>query len=120
LLATIRINNVIRLIQGLLCGMLLVSLQVVAAGDPAAGRIKAETCLGCHAIPNYSNVYPSYHVPKLAGQNADYIVQALKGYQNGARKHSTMHANSSNLSEQDMADIAAFFSSAATHSEETK
>ena len=108
----------IRIIHGLLCGMLLVSAQAVAAGDPAAGRIKAETCLGCHAIPNYGNVYPSYHVPKLAGQNADYIVAALKGYQAGTRKNTSMHANASNLSEQDMADIAAFFNSAAATSEE--
>jgi cytochrome c553 len=109
---------VIRIIHGLLCGMLLVSAQAVAAGDPAAGRIKAETCLGCHAIPNYGNVYPSYHVPKLAGQNVDYIVAALKGYQSGMRKHTGMHANASSLSEQDMADIAAFFNSAAAASEE--
>lgn len=108
----------IRIIHGLLPGMLLVSAQAVAAGDPAAGRIKAETCLGCHAIPNYANVYPSYSVPKLAGQNADYIVQALKAYLNGQRQHTTMHANASNLSEQDMADIAAFFNSAAPASKE--
>lgn len=108
----------IRIIHGLLSGMLLVSAQAVAAGDPAAGRIKAETCLGCHAVPNYGNVYPTYHVPKLAGQNADYIVLALKAYRNGQRQHTTMHANASNLSEQDMADIAAFFSSAAPASKE--
>lgn len=108
----------IRIIHGLLSGMLLVSAQAVAAGDPAAGRIKAETCLGCHAIPNYANVYPSYSVPKLAGQNADYIVQALKAYQSGLRQHTTMHANASNLSEQDMADIAAYFSSAVPASKE--
>lgn len=108
----------IRIIHGLLSGMLLVSAQAVAAGDPDAGRIKAETCLGCHAIPNYGNVYPTYHVPKLAGQNADYIVLALKAYRNGLRQHTTMHANASNLSEQDMADIAAFFSSAAPASKE--
>jgi cytochrome c553 len=107
---------VIRIIH-VLCGMLLVSTQALAAGDPAAGRIKAETCLGCHAVENYGNVYPSYHVPKLAGQNADYIVQALKAYQSGQRKHGTMHANASNLSEQDLTDIAAYFSSAAPSSE---
>lgn len=101
-----------------LCGMLLVSAQAVAAGDPIAGRIKAETCLGCHGVANYGNVYPSYHVPKLAGQNAEYIVQALKAYLNGQRQHTTMHANASNLSERDMADIAAFFSSAAPASQE--
>jgi cytochrome c553 len=93
--------------------MFLVAAQAGAAGDPAAGRIKAETCLGCHGVANYANVYPSYHVPKLAGQNAEYIVQALQAYLNGQRQHGTMHANASTLSGEDMADIAAFFSSAA-------
>jgi cytochrome c553 len=105
-------QNVIRTIHCLLFGALLISSQAFAAGDPVSGRIKAETCLGCHGVPNYTNVYPSYHVPKLARQNADYIVQALKGYLTGQRAHTTMHANASNLSEQDMLDIAAYFSSA--------
>jgi cytochrome c553 len=105
-------------ISHVLCGMLLVSTQAMAAGDPAAGRIKAETCLGCHAVENYGNVYPSYHVPKLGGQSSDYIVHALQDYQNGERKHGTMHANSSNLSAQDMADIAAFFNSVASISQD--
>lgn len=83
-------------------------------GDPAAGAVKAETCYGCHAIPNYFNVYPSYHVPKLGGQRAEYIVEALKAYKAGQRDHKTMQANASNLSEQDMLDIAAYFSSLGT------
>jgi cytochrome c553 len=107
-------------ISHVLCGMLLVSTQALAAGDPAAGRIKGETCLGCHAVENYGNVYPSYHVPKLGGQNAGYIVQALKAYQSGQRKHGTMHANSSSLSEQDMADIAAFFNSVVTITQDSQ
>ena len=81
------------------------------AGDSEAGRHKAATCLGCHGIPTYANVYPSYHVPKLAGQHAAYIVAALKGYQSGERDHPTMRAQTHRLSEGDMADIAAFFSS---------
>ena len=56
-------------------------------------RLKSGTCLGCHAIPGYNNVYPTYKVPKLAGQHADYIVSALKAYQNNERQHPTMHAN---------------------------
>lgn len=83
-------------------------------GDPAAGATKAETCYGCHAVPNYFNVYPSYHVPKLGGQRAEYIVEALKAYKEGRRNHKTMQANASNLSEQDMLDIAAYFSSLGT------
>lgn len=80
-----------------------------AAGDAAAGKVKANTCLGCHAVKTLTNVYPTYHVPKVGGQHADYIVAALKGYKDGSRTHGTMHANASTLSDQDMADIAAFF-----------
>ena len=80
-----------------------------AAGDAAAGKIKANTCLGCHAVPSITNAYPTYHVPKVSGQHADYIVAALKGYKDGSRAHKTMHANAASLSDQDMADIGAFF-----------
>lgn len=93
--------------------LLSLSTGVVAAeGDPAAGESKAQTCLGCHATPGYFSVYPSYHVPKLAGQRPEYIVSALKAYQEGKRPHPTMQANASNLSEQDLKDIAAYLSSA--------
>lgn len=91
------------------CGALAGTVQ--AAGDPAAGKAKFETCTGCHAIPGYTNAYPTYHVPRLGGQHLDYVVAALKGYQAGERQHPTMHANSSSLSEQDMQDIAAYLSS---------
>lgn len=87
------------------------SASALADGDAAAGRKKAETCLGCHAIPGYFNVYPSYHVPKLGGQNGKYIESALKQYRDGGRQHDTMHANASNLSDQDMADIGAYIES---------
>jgi cytochrome c553 len=83
-----------------------------AAGDAAAGKQKAYTCFGCHGIPGYTNAYPTYRVPKLGGQNADYIVAALKEYKSGDRPHPTMHAQAGVLSEQDMEDIAAFLSTA--------
>jgi cytochrome c553 len=83
-----------------------------AAGDPAAGRIKADTCLGCHGVATYENAYPTYHVPKLSGQHAEYIVAALKEYQAGQRPHPTMQAQASTMSEQDMQDIAAFWQAA--------
>lgn len=86
-------------------------LAAQAEGDPAQGRQKAETCLGCHGIPNYENVYPAYMVPKLGGQNAQYVLDALKAYASGDRPHVTMHAQASSLSEQDMQDIAAYFAS---------
>ena len=79
-----------------------------AEGDAAAGKVKAYTCYGCHGIVNYTNVYPSYHVPKLGGQHPEYIVAALKAYKSGERPHATMHAQAASLSDQDMADIAAY------------
>jgi cytochrome c553 len=88
-----------------------------AAGDPAAGKQKVYTCYGCHGIPGYTNAYPTYRVPMLGGQNADYIVAALKEYKSGERKHGTMNAQASTMSEQDMADIAAYLSTAPAKSE---
>lgn len=75
------------------------------------GRTLAGTCLGCHGVPSYTNVYPSYHVPKLGGQHAEYIVAALKAYKSGERAHSTMRAHSVRLSEEQIQDIATYFSS---------
>jgi cytochrome c553 len=80
-------------------------------GNPEQGRVKANTCLGCHAIPSYSNAYPYYHVPKLGGQHEAYIVSALIAYRNGTRSHGTMQGNAESLSDQDIADIAAYFAS---------
>ena len=83
-----------------------------AGGDAAAGKIKANTCMGCHGIKAYTNVYPTYHVPKIGGQSAEFIISALKAYKSGDRNHPTMHAQAVSLSEQDMADIAAFITQA--------
>ncbi len=79
-----------------------------AAGDPVNGKKLGYTCLGCHGIETYKNVYPTFSVPKLRGQNAEYIVAALKEYRKGERSHATMHAHASSLSDQDMEDIAAY------------
>ncbi len=78
-------------------------------GDAARGEVIAETCRGCHGIPGYFNASPAYHVPKLGGQNADYLEGALQGYRRGSRGHDTMQAQASSLSDQDIADIAAYF-----------
>lgn len=83
-----------------------------AEGDAKAGQVKSIPCMGCHAIPGYSNVYPTYHVPRVGGQNPEYIVAALKAYKTKERSHPTMQAQAASLSEGDMKDIAAFFSSA--------
>ncbi|HEY3858926.1 MAG TPA: cytochrome c [Gammaproteobacteria bacterium] len=96
---------------GLAIGLMALSLAARADGDAAKGKVESYTCIGCHGIPNYTNNYPTYRVPKLAGQHAAYIVQALKEYKSGDRAHNTMHAQASSLSEQQMQDIAAYFES---------
>jgi cytochrome c553 len=88
----------------------LPALSAQAAGDAQRGFQLATDCMGCHGIPSYTNAYPDYRVPRLGGQHADYIVAALKEYQSGNRKHPTMHAQASTMSEQDMQDLAAYFS----------
>ena len=89
--------------------MALVCSSAFAEGDANNGRKLVETCLGCHA-GKVTNASPNYHVPKLGGQHADYIILALQAYQAGQRWHPTMQANAAQLSEQDMADIAAYLS----------
>ena len=93
----------------LLAAVAVLPTSGFAAGDAAAGKLKAFTCMGCHGIPSYNNVYPTYHVPKLGGQHAQYLVSALQAYKAGKRSHKTMQAQASSLSEQDMQDIAAYF-----------
>lgn len=95
----------------LLLGAALYATAAQAAGDPAQGKIKSQTCLGCHGVAGYTTVYPTYPVPFLGGQHAAYIVSALKEYKAGKRDFATMHAQASELSEQDMQDIAAYFAS---------
>jgi cytochrome c553 len=89
------------------------SLGAHAAGDPAQGEKKFYTCYGCHGIDNYRNAYPNYSVPKLRHQNSAYLEAALKEYRDGTRPHATMHAQASSLSDQDIADIAAYLQGAA-------
>jgi len=84
--------------------------QDVPVGDPGAGSEKAYTCLGCHGVEHYVNVYPSYHVPRIAGQHAEYLTAALQAYRAGTRSHQTMQANAGLLTDQDIADIAAWLS----------
>lgn len=99
----------IRLATTLAGALLLAAAAATQAGDPQVGRDKAATCMGCHGVPSYMNVYPSYHVPKLGGQHAEYLEAALKAYRDGARKHATMRAQAADLSDEDIADIAAYF-----------
>ena len=80
------------------------------AQDAKAGEKKAAMCIGCHGIPGYQASFPEiYKVPMIAGQGAKYIVSALTAYRKGDRKHPTMRAIAASLSDQDMADLAAFY-----------
>jgi cytochrome c553 len=83
-------------------------------GDAAAGKLKVYTCTGCHGIEGYRNAYPNYRVPKINGQNREYITAALNAYKAGERQHPTMRAQGESLTEQDIADIAAYLSEAHT------
>jgi len=79
-------------------------------GNAAAAMDKRSMCIGCHGIPGYRTTFPSvYHVPKLGGQHAAYMVRALQAYKNGDRSHPTMQGIAQGLSEQDMADLAAYY-----------
>ena len=71
----------------------------------------SSTCLGCHGVVSYNNIYPSYKVPMLGNQHKDYLVAALKPYRSGERAHPTMRAQAANLSDQDISKIADYFSS---------
>jgi len=80
-------------------------------GETSPGEIKSYTCKGCHGIPGYSNVYPTYKVPKVGGQNYEYLVSALKAYRAGERNHPTMELQADSLTDQDIEDISAYFAS---------
>ena len=80
-----------------------------AEGNAAAGARKNSMCEGCHGIPGYKTAFPEvYSVPKIGGQHAGYIVKALQAYKSGERTHPSMRAIAATLSDQDMADLAAF------------
>jgi len=79
-------------------------------GNPDAARDKVAMCIGCHGIPDYRASFPEvYDVPKLGGQSAKYIESALKAYQKGDRKHPTMRSVAASLSDQDIANVAAYY-----------
>jgi cytochrome c553 len=90
---------------------LLLPVTTSAAGDVEAGKVKSYTCTGCHGIPGYKNIYPTYHVPKIGGQNYEYLTLALKAYRDGERQHKTMVLQAQALTDQDIEDIAAYFAS---------
>jgi cytochrome c553 len=80
-------------------------------GDLKAGKALVYTCGGCHGVTGYMNAYPNYHVPRIGGQNYDYLVAALTEYKTGQRSHPTMRAQGESLSDEDIKNIAAYLSS---------
>lgn len=108
-----------RISLAVVCGLGFAALPLYAAeaGDAAAGKGKTAMCAGCHGIGGYRTVFPEvYHVPKLGGQHAAYIVKALQEYKAGNRSHPSMRAIAAGLSDKDMADLAAYYASDAMKS----
>jgi cytochrome c553 len=90
----------------------LAAMTSAQAQDAKAGEKKAFQCIGCHGIPGYQASFPEVHkVPMISGQNAKYIAAALAAYKKGERKHPTMRAVAASLTDQDIADLAAFYES---------
>ena len=86
------------------------AVSAAQAQDAPAGEKKAAMCIGCHGIPGYQASFPEIHkVPMISGQNAKYIVAALSAYKKGERKHPTMRAIATTLTDKDMADLAAHY-----------
>jgi cytochrome c553 len=85
-------------------------LALAVEGNAEAAKDKVAMCIGCHGIPGYQTVFPkTYKVPLIGGQYPEYIVAALQAYKSGDRKHPSMSGIAASLTEQDMADIAAYY-----------
>ena len=79
-------------------------------GNAKAGEAKIAMCIGCHGIKGYQASFPEvYRVPMISGQNDKYIASSLNAYKKGDRKHPTMRGIGDNLTEQDMADLGAYY-----------
>lgn len=79
-------------------------------GNPAAAKNKNAMCIGCHGIPGYRTAFPDvYQVPMLGGQSQKYLESALRQYRKGERKHPSMVGIAEGLSDQDIADLAAYY-----------
>ncbi len=81
--------------------------SLLAAGDIAAGKTKSSSCASCHGA-NGEGVAPN---PKISGMANEKFSQALQAYKSGAKKHMMMEMMTKNLSDQDIADLAAFYAS---------
>jgi cytochrome c553 len=89
-----------------LLSLCLASHPAMAAGDAAAGEQKSQVCQACHGSDG-RGTNPTY--PVLAGQHESYLAQSLKAYRDGSRNNAVMAGMAANLSDQDIADLAAFY-----------
>jgi len=88
-----------------------VAVAAEVVGNVQNAKAKIEMCIGCHGIPGYKATFPEvFPVPMIGGQSAKYIESALQDYKKGARKHPSMRGIAASLSDQDIADVAAFYS----------
>jgi cytochrome c553 len=95
--------------------------QAPLAGDAERGSQSASMCIGCHSIPGYQASFPRvYRVPKIGGQEPGYIQAALQAYKRGDRNHPSMSGVARGLSDQQMADLAAYYSERGTGKEMSK
>jgi cytochrome c553 len=93
-----------------LAGLANVAAAAEVVGNAKEGTKKVEMCIGCHGIPGYKATFPEvYQVPMIGGQNAKYIENALQAYKKGERKHPSMRGIAGSLSDQDIADVAAYY-----------
>ena len=100
----------------LLIGMVMTSILWASVSSPAhaaggdyhRGLEKSQVCQSCHGRTGNESLQPSY--PRLAGQHEDYLVHALRSYRNGSRQNAVMAGFAGNLSDQDIADLAAWYS----------
>jgi cytochrome c553 len=93
-----------------LAGVANLSAAADTVGNAKAAKV--EQCIGCHGIPGYKATFPEvYPVPMLGGQSAKYIENSLNAYKKGDRKHPTMHGVAATMTDQEIADVAAYYAS---------
>jgi len=109
---TLKMNALAPVLAGLLAlaGLAPAADAQEVRGDAAAGGRKIDMCIGCHGIVGYQASFPEvYKVPKISGQGAKYIASALNAYKAGERKHPSMRGIAASLTDQDIADLSAYY-----------
>ncbi|HHQ43059.1 MAG TPA: cytochrome c [Chromatiales bacterium] len=94
-------------VSGIAIGVVLLAAAPAQAGDAAAGKAKAVMCAGCHGSDGIS-LNPLW--PNLAGQKEGYLIKQLRAFRDGTRKDPMMEPIAKNLSDEDIENLAAYFS----------